>query len=161
MSQQPAGVREGCEAGGRRTGLGQLGQHVVRRGVGGPQAVAVGVDGIVPVHVHVHVQGVQGHVARVHGAVGGIHVWEGEGKRTFYGLQTTLPDPLAPVGLTPSPNSHIRGPHVRILHRGRHGASGPGDTKPLPRSHPHRPHTPGSRRSLRDSAHTYHLHRVH
>lgn len=156
MSQQPAGMREGCEVGGRRTGLGQLGQHVVCRGVGGPQAIAVGVDGIVPVHVHVHVQGVQGRVARVHGAVGGIHVWGGEGKRTFYRLKTTLPDPPAPVGLTPSPNSHIRGPTQNC-----HGASGPGDTMPLLRSHPHRPHTSGSQRSLRNFAHTYHLHRVH
>lgn len=36
---------------------------------GRSDAVAVGVHGVVPIHVHVHVDGVQGDVTRVHGAV--------------------------------------------------------------------------------------------
>lgn len=74
---------EACKQEGAVLECSQLGQHMVRRGVGGPQAVAVSVDGIVRVHVHVHVQGVQGHITRVHGAVGGVHVWGKEEKTTF------------------------------------------------------------------------------
>lgn len=46
---------------------GGLGEHVVSEGRS--DAVAVGIHGVVPVHVHVHVHGVQGDVTRVHGAV--------------------------------------------------------------------------------------------
>lgn len=49
-----------------------LGEHVV--GEGRPDAVAVGVHGVVSVHVHVHVDGVQGDVTRVHGAVAGVQL---------------------------------------------------------------------------------------
>jgi hypothetical protein len=47
---------------------------VVCSGVGRPQAITIGVHGVVSIHVHVHVQRVQRYIAGVHGAVGGIHV---------------------------------------------------------------------------------------
>lgn len=82
---QPVSARRAAR---RRTGWSQLGQHVVRSGVGGPEAVAVGVDGVVPIHVHVHLQGVKRDITGVHGAVGGIHVWGQEGDLSR-GLQAT------------------------------------------------------------------------
>lgn len=51
---------------------GGLGEHVLSEGRS--DAVAVGVHGVVPVHVHVHVDGVQGDVTRVHGAVARVQL---------------------------------------------------------------------------------------
>lgn len=56
---------------------GRSGEHVV--GEGRADAVAVGVHGVISIHVHVHVDGVQGDVTRVHGAVAGVQLCWGTG----------------------------------------------------------------------------------
>lgn len=63
----PQGHIPGVLAGTWCGAAGRLGEHVVSEGRS--DTVAVGIHGVVPVHVHVHVDGVQGDVTRVHGAV--------------------------------------------------------------------------------------------
>lgn len=77
---------------------GGLGEHVVSEGRS--DAVAVGVHGVVPVHVHVHVNGVQRDVTRVHGAVAGVQFCR-EGTRQPQLLLVRILQPSATLLVPP------------------------------------------------------------
>lgn len=99
-------------------GPGHLGQHVVCSGVRGPEAVAVGVDGVVSVHVHVHLQRVKGHVAGVHGAVGGIHIWGRKVGSVLGSASHPSGSRLHSLQLPPLPTPTPGGPPPQTPHQG-------------------------------------------
>lgn len=85
---------------------GRSGEHMVSEGRA--DAITVGVHGVISIHVHVHVNGVQGDVTRVHGAVAGVHLCGGTGDTQRPWVTATLLAPMAlrgtewphgPVGL--------------------------------------------------------------